>query len=203
MSRPVQPTSTALRAADRARIVTELRRHCRMTRADLALRTNLSRATVSAVVGELLAAGLVVERRLPTGASGRPAPELSLDRSAGVAIAIDVGVRHVAVAVGDLSRSVLAERWIQLPRGHDAETGTQTVLASIARIAATVAESGVDEDQIVGAAISLAAPIARESGRLLGRSSSRTPRRPAPCRSTAVPCPRRPGRGTRRPGRCG
>lgn len=164
MSRPVQPTSTALRAANRARIVTELRRHSRVTRADLALRTNLSRATVSSVVGELLRAGLVVERRLPTGASGRPAAELALDRSAGVAIAVDVGVRHVAVAVGDLSRSIIAERWLELPRGHDAETGTQTVLSGIA---ATLAESGVDDDQIVGAAISLAAPIARETGRLL------------------------------------
>jgi predicted NBD/HSP70 family sugar kinase len=119
---------------------------------------------VSSIVGELLRAGLVVERRSPAGASGRPAAELALDRSAGVAIAVDVGVRHVSVAVGDLSRSVIAERWIDLPRGHDAETGTATVLAGITE---TLAESGVHDDQIVGAAISLAAPIARDSGRLL------------------------------------
>jgi len=162
--RQVQPTSTALRAANKARIVAELRRRGSATRAELAGRTRLSRATVSSVVGELLRAGLVVERRSPTGVSGRPAAELALDRSAGVAIAVDVGVRHVAVAVGDLSRSVIAERWIDLPRGHDAETGTATVLEGIAE---TLVESGVHDDQIVGAAISLAAPIARDSGRLL------------------------------------
>jgi predicted NBD/HSP70 family sugar kinase len=164
VSRTVQPTSGALRAVNRARIVTELRRHGSATRAELGRRTGLSRATVSSLVGELLQAGLVSERREPSGASGRPAAELVFDRSAGVAIAVDVGVRHVAVAVGDLSRSVIAERWIVLPRGHRAETGTATVLDGIA---ATLAESGVDDDQIVGAAISLAAPIARDSGRLL------------------------------------
>lgn len=164
MSRSVQPTSAALRAANRARIVSELRRRGSVTRLDLVRRTGLSRATVSSVVGELLQAGLVVERRQPSGATGRPAAQLALDRSAGVAIAVDVGVRHLAVAVGDLSRSVIAERWIDLPRGHRAETGTATVLDGIA---ATLAESGVGGDQVVGAAISLAAPIARDSGRLL------------------------------------
>ena len=164
MSRAVQPTSAALRAANRARIVTELRRRGAVTRLDLIRRTGLSRATVSSIVGELLQAGLVVEHRQPSGTTGRPAAELTLDRSAGVAIAVDVGVRHVAVAVGDLSRSVIAERRIDLPRGHRAGSGTATVLDGIA---ATLAESGVEGDHVVGAAISLAAPIARDSGRLL------------------------------------
>jgi hypothetical protein len=101
----VQPTSGAIRAGNRAGIVDVLRRSGSATRAELMTRTGLSRATVSSLVGELQARGLASELRAPhpTG-SGRPSAVLSLNRSAGLAIAVDIGVRHVAVAVGDRGR---------------------------------------------------------------------------------------------------
>lgn len=160
----MQPTSGAIRASNRARLVAVLRRSGTATRSDLAEQTGLSRATVSSLVNELLREGLVCERRSPGEGFGRPPASIALDRSAGLAIAVDVGVRHVAVAVGDLSRCVLAERWTTLPRGHRAETGTELVLTSIA---SALCEAGVEAEQVVGAAVSIAAPIARDSGRLL------------------------------------
>jgi predicted NBD/HSP70 family sugar kinase len=165
MQRRVQPTSEAIRAGNRARVVDILRRSGSATRAELISRTGLSRATVSSLISELADRGLVSEHTQPASDSpGRPPTRLALNRAAGLAIAVDVGVRHVAVAVGDLSRSVLAERWVPLPQGHSAERGTQLVMQSIET---TLAEAEADRDQIVGAAISIAAPIAPDSGRLL------------------------------------
>ena len=165
MQRRVQPTSEAIRAGNRARVVDILRRSGSATRAELIRGTGLSRATVSSLIGELADRGLVSELPQPAAdAPGRPPTRLALNRAAGLAIAVDVGVRHVAVAVGDLSRSVLAERWVALPQGHSAERGTHIVMRSIET---TLAEAVADRDQIVGAAISIAAPIAPDSGRFL------------------------------------
>jgi predicted NBD/HSP70 family sugar kinase len=160
----VQPTSGALRAANRASVVRVLRHAGWATRAELVGQTGLSRATVSSVLQELAARGLITERssRRPEG-QGRPPSKVGLNRSAGSAIAVDIGVRHVAVAVGDLSHSVLAERWTTLPSGHTAVDGSRIVLQSIED---AVARAGVDPDELVGAAISIAAPVAADSGRL-------------------------------------
>lgn len=164
MQRQVRPTSGAIRALNRASIVRVLRQSGWATRAELMARTGLSRATVSSIVGELGAIGMVTERRWPSGgAQGRPAAEVALNKSAGTAIAVDVGVRHVAVAVGDLSHSVLAERWTTLPRGHSAAHGVRIVLDSIED---AIVQASIDAEELVGAAISIAAPVDTGSGRL-------------------------------------
>lgn len=161
----VQPTAGVIRATNRAAVVNVLRRAGSATRAELAARTGLSRATVSSLIGELQARGLVSERLgARRSGSGRPSSVLALNRSAGLAIAVDVGVRHVAVAVGDLSRRVLAERWVPLPQGHRADTGLSLVLRSIEE---TMAEADAETEQVVGAAVSIAAPIAPQSGEML------------------------------------
>ena len=165
MGRTVQPTSRAIRAANRARVVATLRHLGSATRVEIMERTDLSRATVSSVIGELASRGLVSEQRTPARHGiGRPVAKVALNRAAGLAIGVDVGVRHVAVAVGDLSRSVLVERWTPLPRGHRAKEGVRIVLSSIED---ALAEASVDPYQVVGAAISIAAPVAPDSSRLL------------------------------------
>ena len=165
MERKTQPTSGAIKAANRASIVDVLRRGGSATRAQLMDATGLSRATISSLVGEMRSQGLVSERRPAEAAGfGRPPAAIMLNRSAGLAIGVDVGVRHVAVAVGDLSRRVLADRWVALPHGHSASDGVRTVLRSIEE---TLAEAEADPGQLVGAAISIAAPIAPDTGRMM------------------------------------
>ncbi|HWC24624.1 MAG TPA: ROK family transcriptional regulator [Flexivirga sp.] len=165
MTRAVQPTAGAIRAANRARVVDVLRRSGSATRAELTARTGLSRATVSSVIGELEGRGLLAEQRNPSpNTFGRPPAEVSLNRAAGLAIAVDIGVRHIAVAVGDLSRSLLTERWTTLPRGHSAHEGTALVIASVDE---ALREAEVTLEQVVGAAVSIAAPVSPGSGRLL------------------------------------
>ena len=66
---------------------------------ELARRTELSRTTVASIVADLQQEDLVVEREDDGGASprgGRPPRLLSFSRSAGAAIGIDFGKRHLA-----------------------------------------------------------------------------------------------------------
>lgn len=164
MTRHVQPISGALRAFNRAQVVRVLRHAGWATRAELVAHTGLSRATVSSVVGELIDRGLIAQRSVPpTGGRGRPATEIGLDKTAGTAIAVDIGVRHVAVAVGDLAHSVLAEQWVSAPRWHTSTQGTRIVLRCIEE---ALDQAGVDCEQLVGAAISIAAPVTSDGGRL-------------------------------------
>lgn len=161
----VARTSSAIRSANRAAIVEVLRRHGQATRSQLCEITGLSRSTVSALVGELSVRGLLVERPVSEARlGGRPPTLLTLDRSSGIGIGIDIGVRHVAVAVGDLSRVVHAERWWPEPAGYTALDGIATVVSSVET---ALREAGAEREQLIGAAVSVAAPISNADGSIV------------------------------------
>jgi len=146
-------SSGAIRESNRSSVVEVLRQHGAMTRAELAAATGLSRATISSLLTQLSGVGMIAEHRPVTqGGTGRPSALVSLDRTA-----------DVAVAVGDLSRRVLAERWVSLPHAHSADAGIATVLDCIDQ---TTAEADARRDQIMGAAISIAAPVPQTERRL-------------------------------------
>lgn len=75
------------------------------TQAELARTTGLARATVSNIVRDLIAAGLVDSE----AGSGRRGSAVSLSPAAGIVAGVDFGHSHLAVAVGDLTGHVLAE----------------------------------------------------------------------------------------------
>ena len=77
----------SLRRLNRLRVIGTLRDHGTISRAEIARRTGLSRSTVSSLVADLQASGLVVEREEGAGRrsqGGRPPILLSFDTSAGV-----------------------------------------------------------------------------------------------------------------------
>ncbi len=112
------PGSTAsLRTANLQRVVDVLRAQEAgepVSQADIARQTGLAPATVSNIVRELAAGGLL---EVEPG-RGRRGTTVVLARSAGVVAGIDFGHRHVAVALGDLTGSVLAEVRATLHAGH-------------------------------------------------------------------------------------
>jgi len=151
-----------LRTANRRRVIETLRTNGSMTRSALARSTGLSRTTISTLLGELIEQGIVAEAS-DGGArrgAGRPATVVRLDHSAGAAVSIDVGARHLAVAVGDLAHQVRAERWVPLPAAHRAVDGMDRA-AELVRDA--LAEADV-EKSVIGAAMGLPAPISQPAG---------------------------------------
>jgi predicted NBD/HSP70 family sugar kinase len=154
-----------LREANRLRVVDELRRHGTLSRADLARLTGLSATTMTALVGDLRASGLVVEQAVRDGngpaGRGRPPVLLRLDASAGGALGIDFGHRHLRVALADLSRTVLAERATEL----DVDAAARGSLdAAAALVDEVLAEAGMDSSRIIGAGVGLPGPIDARTG---------------------------------------
>ncbi|WP_349897819.1 ROK family transcriptional regulator [Parafrigoribacterium soli] len=112
------------RVHNRALVLQTLYGSGRQSRADVARSTGLTRVTVSDLVAELMADGLVVElgpRETPPSESvqrGKPAILLDIDRASFNIIGIDLGGHSVfRGAVLDLAGTVLHESELPLPNG--------------------------------------------------------------------------------------
>ncbi len=154
----------SLRERNRRELLNMLRRHGRASRADLARLTGLSRSTVSTLIADLQASGMVTEHE-PTDArtsqQGRPPTLLSLDRSAGLVLGVDFGHERVHVAIADLSRTILAERVQEL----DVDRSAEQALTAAVRLTDDVVEAAdVERDRILAAGVGLSGPIDVVSG---------------------------------------
>jgi predicted NBD/HSP70 family sugar kinase/DNA-binding XRE family transcriptional regulator len=157
-----------LRNANRRHVIETLRAKGSLTRSALAREAGLSRTTISTLLAELIEQGLVTEENggspsdtQPRRSAGRPATVVRLDHSAGAAVSIDVGARHVAVAVGDLGHQVLAEHWSSLPLGHRAQEGIELAVDIVREL---LSKADVDVGSVIGVAMGLPAPIAQPLG---------------------------------------
>jgi predicted NBD/HSP70 family sugar kinase/biotin operon repressor len=137
------------------------------SRADLARGSGLSRTTVSSLVSELLDNGLVVEtedRGTPyKGGSGRPPLLVALAIRPGGVAGVDIGHKHVRVAVSDRSATVQAE----VERVIDTDlhgSVTLDLAADLVRRAAEQADTPVTDLLCVG--LCVPGPIDRRSARV-------------------------------------
>ncbi|WP_460682556.1 MarR family transcriptional regulator, partial [Nesterenkonia populi] len=85
-----------------------------LSRADLSIRTGMTRSTVSRLVDELLAAGIVREGSpVVGGARGRPAVPLTPARKTLAGLGVEVNVDFMAARALDLTGAVLSEEIIE------------------------------------------------------------------------------------------
>ena len=139
-----------------------------VSRADLARRADLAPSTVSAVVNDLHAAGLVVEPAEPVHPAvrapvGRPPVLIALHRKAGVVAGVDFGKRHLRMAISDLGHSLLAERH----RTLDADLpAAEAIALAKAMFADALEEAGARGEELVGVGMGLPGPVHRPSGQL-------------------------------------
>lgn len=153
MSVTGSPGSTAsLRSANQQRVVDVLRSGERVTQADLARQTGLAPATVSSIVRDLAAAGLVTTEP----GSGRRGTTVRLAPAAGVVAGVDFGHSHVAVAVGDLTGTLLAERRAPLDSGHPSHAGLD---AAAGLLEAVLADAGIEFASLRSLGMGLPAPL--------------------------------------------
>jgi predicted NBD/HSP70 family sugar kinase/biotin operon repressor len=150
----------ALRELNRLRVIDALRQRGTASRSEIARQTGLSRTTVTTLVNDLQARGLVVEQRLvEIHGRGRPPTLLRLDPSAGAVVGIHFDHRHLRVAVADLSSTVLAEQWQDLDVDRAAE---EALDASADLVEVVLAEAGIERSRVVGAGVALSGPVSRD-----------------------------------------
>jgi predicted NBD/HSP70 family sugar kinase len=130
-----------------------------VSRADLAARTGLTKATVSALVDELLGGGLVTEVAPPprTGA-GRPATGLTVAAQGPAGLGLEVNVDYLAACVLDLTG---AQRQLEVRRRDQRGRTPGRVLGDLADLAAeTVAAAAADGLRVAGAAVGVPGLVA-------------------------------------------
>jgi predicted NBD/HSP70 family sugar kinase len=153
----------SLRSANRAAVLDLLGRSAPLSRADVTRLTGLSRSTVSGIIKELIAEELVDEgpRGEPTTGSGRPPALLSLTGAPGVLVGVDVGHRHVRVAVADIGATILAEEHLSLDVDHLAGPALDRAADMVERC---LKEADVTPERVVGVGMGVPGPIDPRSG---------------------------------------
>ena len=153
---PGSPAS--LRAANQRRVVALLQQgggDAPVSQADIARTTGLAPATVSNIVRDLAAAGLVET----TVGSGRRGTTVVISRAAGLVVGIDFGHRHVRVALGDLGGQVLAVDREALDPDHAHGDGLALAGVLIDRL---LDQGGATRASIVNVGLGLPTPLAAD-----------------------------------------
>ena len=134
-SRAIAPADqTSVRRNNLSVVLRHLRDHGPRSRASIALETGLNKATVSSLVAELIARGLV--REVGTGNAGsvgRPAQLLELDGSTVGAVGLEVNVDYLAALATDLAGRELYCRHVPFSAATAGFEATLTALAATAQ----------------------------------------------------------------------
>ncbi|PVY97298.1 ROK family transcriptional regulator [Actinomycetospora cinnamomea] len=166
-SRPGSPAG--LRDANRRRVLDAVRGAGAPTQAEIAGVTGLAPATVSNIVRDLAAAGRVEAGDEVRG--GRRVRAVRLVRRAGVVAGIDVGHRHVRVALADVADPAGAvdhaappervEVRADLPDDHGVADGLDTASRLLDEV---LARTGARRAALRGAVVGLPAPLDLATG---------------------------------------
>ncbi|WP_166844417.1 ROK family transcriptional regulator [Isoptericola sp. BMS4] len=132
-----------------------------LTQIELAGVTGLSPATVSNIVKELTAAGVL--HTAHSTRNGRRALQVTLARGLGLVAGVHFGTRSLRVSLADASMRVLADQRMPLAPDHRADTGLQ-------RAALLVREMLLDvdaaPDELLGVGVGVPAPVDVRTGRI-------------------------------------
>jgi len=155
-----------LREEGRLRVLQALYDSAGTSRPELGRVTGLSRATVSSLVADMIAAGLVCEDNglaEPENRSmGRPAQPLSLNRSAAYAVGADIGHTHVRVALCDLYGTPVWDQ-VEMKEVDGAPHETLDLAADL--IERALRECFVPRERVLGLGADIASPV-RSDGSL-------------------------------------
>lgn len=126
MKKPARSGSlSSLRRANVKEVLSVLRRFGGMTQVELADASNLSTATISSIVRQLTAEGVVDTKSVSR--NGRHALYVALARRGGICAGISLGRMDLCLALGDASGQVLCEK--SLPLAARQQTDTTVIKA--------------------------------------------------------------------------
>lgn len=146
-----------VRRRNAAAVLRSLRHDGPASRAELAGRTGLAKATVGAIVGDLEQAGAVQEHeQVRSGDRGRPGLRLTLAGGRPVGIGFEANVEYAAAVVLDLSGSVRLRVTRTVPDVRDVEA---TLAGLAGEVAARLAAEGAHP---VGATVAVPGLIAED-----------------------------------------
>jgi len=132
-----------------------------ISRTDIARLSGLSLATVSGITGDFIKAGLVHEMGEGESTGGRRPVLLRLNYQAGFVVGVKLMEQAVASALTDLEAQVLHHRVTTLEDQRDLAAVQEVITAAVE---ATIAESGVDRQRVLGIGVGMAGVVDGEAG---------------------------------------
>jgi len=158
----VRHTTRDLRRINRAKALREIYFNGPISRLEICQRTDMSPATVTNVVAEILAENIVVESGSKESDGGRPMALLTINPQYGYIIGIDVGETVIQVSVFDLHFQELYT--VFQPLSLEENQPEQVVQHIVSGVEQLLDGSGVRRDQILGVGIGFPGMVDPEAG---------------------------------------
>jgi predicted NBD/HSP70 family sugar kinase len=152
-------SADALRDFNRSRVLAALRKGAAANRSQLCTVTGLARSTVTGLIGDLLAEGVLLEVSQDAEADrrvGRPARRLVLAPRDDLVVAVDFGHSHCRIGILDAQARIVADRLIPLDVDASADHALDHARAIIGEL---LSASDPDRRRVVGGSIGLPAPV--------------------------------------------
>ncbi|MEW2082816.1 ROK family transcriptional regulator [Streptomyces sp. NPDC005283] len=150
-----------LRRGNRARVLQRLYFHGPLSRQELGPATGLSSGSISNVVSELIAEGVLEEAGVVDSDGGRPRTLLRVTPGGGLLIGIDIGETRVRVELFDLSLTELARTEHPLAQhGYDVERIVAHVRTGVAGV---LRDAGADATSLLGVGIGVPGIIEQDT----------------------------------------
>jgi predicted NBD/HSP70 family sugar kinase len=145
--------TTLIRQLNTARVFHALREHPEISQRELAQRTGLDKATVSAVVNQLASQGLVTrQKRSQPGRVGRPEVALRLSERAGLFVGARLEPRTIRLVAARLDGKPLASLQVE------GSTSLETAIAQLERaVRALVTRCGFTLEKLKGLGVGIPA----------------------------------------------
>lgn len=146
-------SQSSLRIANQRRVIEAMHTLGATTQAAVARETALAPSTVSSIVHELTNAGVLT---VDSSHGGRRGQRMRFSDNAGLVAGLDVGHRHITVAVADLNHVIKAQYRYDLPQGHRVAEVLEIADSTLDRI---IAELGSSRAKVLAAGLTLPAPV--------------------------------------------
>ena len=124
----------------------------------------LTRAAVTAIINDLILNGIIVNTECRSTASGRPPVVLAINPDQGFVGAVDMGARHLSVALGDFCTRILEE--IEIP--FNIENGPRECLRQADRgMRELLQKRGLSTSDLAAIGVGVPGPVIAEKGMVM------------------------------------
>jgi predicted NBD/HSP70 family sugar kinase len=161
--------SRAMREVNRSLLLDLIRRSGRVSRTDLARRSELTKPTVSAIVEELISEGVVQEvglgQSVPTG--GRRARLLEFNDSSAAYLGLRLGVHTTCVAVADARGSIRGLECAPTP----VDQPEDVLAAALALVEPALRQAQIPRERLQGVGVALGGLVDARTGQCVSSPS--------------------------------
>jgi len=131
-----------------------------MSRAELARYAGVSPSTISMIVQDLVADGIIVAsgpgQAGQRSRTGRPGLRLTLNPAAGAVVGVEFGFRFVRIMLCDLAHNIIGSGQCDLPEGH---ASADSLTAAQRLIDEALAAARLTPGALIGAGVSVPGPV--------------------------------------------